>query len=68
MRPSLACCRPQLAGQCGGFDVPSKKFPNGFLVEVKFDGERVQAHMRNGKVVFFSRSLKAIFTPPTFSP
>jgi len=50
--------KPQLAGQCKSFDDPVTKFARGFYVEVKYDGERLQCHLKNGKVKFFSRSLK----------
>ena len=51
--------KPQLAGQCGAFDKAVTAFPRGFFVEVKYDGERLQAHLlRGGAVRFFARSLK----------
>ena len=53
--------KPQLAGQCSSFEKPLKAYPNGFFVEVKYDGERCQVHMSGGgSVQFFSRSLKEV--------
>ena len=54
--------RPQLAGQCHSFDKAVAMYPSGFYCEVKYDGERLMAHMaRDRTVSFFSRQGK---TPP----
>ena len=37
-----------------------KKCPNGMYSEIKYDGERVQLHMKDGKFQFYSRSLKSV--------
>ena len=50
--------KPQLAGQCGSFSTAPKKFGRGFYVEIKYDGERLQAHLKDGHVRFYARSLK----------
>lgn len=51
--------KPQLAGKCASFDKPVTKFPSGFYVEVKYDGERLQAHYEHGRpVAFYTRSIK----------
>ena len=53
--------KPQLADQCKSFELPVRKYPSGFLVEVKYDGERVQVHMlKSGEVRFFTRAGKAV--------
>ena len=53
--------KAQLADQCNSFDKPVAKFPHGFFVEVKYDGERVMAHlMKDRTVKFFSRNGKDV--------
>ena len=59
-RACMVPFKPQLAGQCGAFEAAEKKFGGGFLVEVKYDGERVQAHLKDGGARFWSRALKPI--------
>ena len=54
--------KPQLAGQCNSFDVPVAKYPRGFFCEVKYDGERLMAHMlADRRVVFLSRAGKPAY-------
>ena len=51
--------KPMLAEQCKSFDQPVSKYPKGFLVEVKYDGERLQVHKKaSGEVRFFARGGK----------
>ena len=51
---------PMLAEACKSVEKAMKKCPNGMFSEIKYDGERVQLHMNNGKFFFFSRSLKPV--------
>ena len=44
-------CEPQLASQLSSFDGALKKYGSGYFVEIKWDGERCQAHMRRGSGV-----------------
>lgn len=37
-----------------------EKLPQGFAIEEKYDGERVQCHKQDGKVTIFSRNLEDI--------
>lgn len=39
-------------------ETSANRFKDGYLVEYKYDGERVQAHFFNGKVELFSRGLE----------
>lgn len=51
---------PMLAEACKSVEQAMKKCPNGMYSEIKYDGERVQLHMNDGKFVFYSRSLKPV--------
>ncbi|PRD34334.1 UNVERIFIED_CONTAM: DNA ligase 3 [Trichonephila clavipes] len=51
---------PMLAMACKDLEVPFKKYPDGFYVEIKYDGERVQIHKRGKEFSYFSRSLKPV--------
>ncbi|GFQ96986.1 DNA ligase 3 [Trichonephila clavata] len=51
---------PMLAMACKDLEVPFKKYPEGFYVEIKYDGERVQIHKRGKEFSYFSRSLKPV--------
>ena len=51
---------PMLAEACKSVEQAMKKCPKGMYSEIKYDGERVQLHMNNGKFVFYSRSLKPV--------
>jgi len=51
---------PMLAEACKSVEQAMKKCPHGMYSEIKYDGERVQLHMNNGKFEFFSRSLKKV--------
>lgn len=37
-----------------------EKLPEGFAVEIKYDGERIQAHKRGDQVILYSRNLEDI--------
>ena len=53
--------KPQLAGQAASFDAPVTKYPAGFFCEVKYDGERLMAHLLSDRsLVFFSRAGKPV--------
>jgi len=52
--------RPMLADRVKSEDEAIKKIDNEFAAEYKLDGERVQIHIQNNKVVLFSRSLENI--------
>lgn len=45
---------------CGSVAKAFEKFPNGFFVEIKYDGERVQLHKKGMEFSYFSRSLKPV--------
>ncbi|XP_055938464.1 DNA ligase 3-like isoform X2 [Argiope bruennichi] len=51
---------PMLAMACKDLEEPFKRYPKGFYVEVKYDGERVQIHKRDREFSYFSRSLKPV--------
>lgn len=51
--------RPMLAESCKTLDKVMKKFEKIFA-EVKYDGERVQIHKFDNKIVAFSRNMKLI--------
>ncbi|KAG8194914.1 hypothetical protein JTE90_021375 [Oedothorax gibbosus] len=51
---------PMLAQACKDLETPFKKYPKGFYVEVKYDGERVQIHKRGDEFNYYSRSLKPV--------
>ena len=51
---------PMLAEACKSVEQAIKKCPNGMFSEIKYDGERVQLHVENGKFSYFSRSLKPV--------
>nr|BDU62120.1 DNA ligase III [Chionoecetes opilio bacilliform virus]GAV93215.1 hypothetical protein SCV_095 [Chionoecetes opilio bacilliform virus] len=46
---------PMLAEACTSVEEAFKKIV-GICVEIKYDGERIQVHMKDGEVEFFSRS------------
>ena len=52
--------RPMLAERLGVPEEILEKFGGKCVVEYKYDGERVQAHKKDGKVVLFSRRLENI--------
>jgi len=52
--------RPMLADRVKSEDEAIKRIENEFAAEYKLDGERVQIHIENKKVVLFSRSLENI--------
>ena len=52
--------RPMLADRVKSEDEAIKRIENEFAAEYKLDGERVQIHLENKKVVLFSRSLENI--------
>ena len=51
---------PMLAEACKSVEQAMKKCPNGMYSEIKYDGERVQLHMKDGEFFFYSRSLKPV--------
>ncbi|CAL1269347.1 unnamed protein product [Larinioides sclopetarius] len=51
---------PMLAMACKDLNEPFKRYPKGFYVEIKYDGERVQIHKRDREFSYFSRSLKPV--------
>lgn len=51
---------PMLAEPCRSVEYAFKKCPNGLLVEIKYDGERVQVHKKGSTFSYFSRSLKPV--------
>jgi DNA ligase-1 len=52
--------RPMLAERLASPEEILEKFGGKCIVEYKYDGERVQAHKKDGKVVLFSRRLENI--------
>jgi DNA ligase-1 len=52
--------RPMLAERLGSPEEILEKFGGKCVAEYKYDGERVQAHKKNNKVVLFSRRLENI--------
>jgi DNA ligase-1 len=52
--------RPMLAERLGAPEEILEKFTGKCVAEYKYDGERVQAHKKEGKVVLFSRRLENI--------
>ena len=52
--------RPMLAERVKSENEAIEKFGNKFAAEYKLDGERVQLHIKEEKVVLFSRSLENI--------
>ena len=53
--------RPMLADRVkSGAEAIGRLGPDGFAAEHKLDGERVQVHMRGGRIVLFSRRLEQI--------
>ena len=46
--------KPMLAGRLSVEKVP-RAMRNQFCIEVKYDGERIQVHMKNGRVRLFTR-------------
>jgi DNA ligase 1 len=52
--------RPMLAERLGAPEEILEKFGGKCVAEFKYDGERVQAHKKDGKVVLFSRRLENI--------
>lgn len=57
---------PMLAQPCRSVDDAFKKCPNGLLVEIKYDGERVQVHKKGNEFSYFSRSLKPVMSHKVF--
>ncbi|KAI5155497.1 DNA ligase 1 [Nematocida parisii] len=51
--------RPMLAIPEKSPETVSARFKSEYLVEYKYDGERVQAHYFNGKIELFSRGLES---------
>jgi DNA ligase-1 len=52
--------RPMLAERLGSPEEILEKFAGKCLAEYKYDGERIQAHKKDGKVALFSRRLENI--------
>jgi DNA ligase-1 len=52
--------RPMLAERLGAPEEILEKFSGKCVAEYKYDGERIQAHKKNGKVILFSRRLENI--------
>lgn len=45
---------------CKSVSMAFDKCPNGFFIEIKYDGERVQVHKKGSEFSYFSRSLKPV--------
>jgi DNA ligase-1 len=52
--------RPMLAERLGAPEEILEKFSGKCIAEYKYDGERIQAHKKNDKVMLFSRRLENI--------
>jgi len=52
--------RPMLAERLGAPEEILEKFSGKCVAEYKYDGERVQAHKKDGKIMLFSRRLENI--------
>ncbi len=52
--------RPMLAERLGAPEEILEKFSGKCLAEYKYDGERIQAHKKDGNVILFSRRLENI--------
>ena len=52
--------RPMLAERLGAPEEILEKFSGKCVAEYKYDGERIQAHKKDGKVILFSRRLENI--------
>jgi DNA ligase-1 len=52
--------RPMLAERLGAPEEILEKFAGRCVAEYKYDGERIQAHKKDGKVTLFSRRLENI--------
>ena len=52
--------RPMLANRVMSEEEAVKKISNKFAAEYKLDGERVQIHKKDNKIILFSRSLEKI--------
>ncbi len=52
--------RPMLAERLGAPEEILEKFSGKCVAEYKYDGERIQAHKKDGKVVLYSRRLENI--------
>jgi DNA ligase 1 len=52
--------RPMLAERLGSPEEILEKFGGKCIAEYKYDGERIQAHKKDGKVTLFSRRLENI--------
>ena len=52
--------RPMLAERLGAPEEILEKYGGKCVAEYKYDGERIQAHKKDGKVVLFSRRLENI--------
>ena len=48
------------AEACKSIEMAMKKCPEGMFAELKYDGERVQIHVKGGEFQYFSRSLKSV--------
>lgn len=57
---TLTPVKPMLAQACSSAEEAVKKCPNGMLIEIKYDGERVQLHKKGNEFTYFSRSLKPV--------
>lgn len=52
--------KPMLAEACKSIEQAVSKNPNGFMVEIKYDGERLQIHKNGYNFHYFSRNLKQV--------
>jgi DNA ligase-1 len=52
--------RPMLAERLGAPEEILEKFNGKCVAEYKYDGERIQAHKKDGKIILFSRRLENI--------
>jgi len=52
--------KPMLAEACKSIEQAVSKNPNGFIVEIKYDGERLQIHKNGQNFHYFSRNLKQV--------
>ncbi|XP_004364566.2 zinc finger protein [Capsaspora owczarzaki ATCC 30864] len=52
--------KPMLARPAASIKDAITRCPNGALVEIKYDGERIQIHKDGPKFTFYSRSLKSV--------
>lgn len=54
------------AQACKDLKTPFTKYPKGFYVEIKYDGERVQIHKQGNIFNYYSRSLKPVMQHKVF--